>query len=577
MDVTPLLQQEIFGRFVLLEQLDAHGPETCRAVDLERELQPVVTVRRLPRWGNFTRKERQAFIAAGQLRGRAHGELLAMHVDAGEIEDVPYWASQYVPGVSLDRLVERAVDRGGLSKGLALTTGYCIAACLLDLSSDRFDRGDNPAVAPLVHPRRFILSWSGRPIFLGTSFEQAQPDDEEKRFSPPDYQGRIKPASDAFGLAGLLFELCTGLPFSAGVHLDGEGPLGAVPAELRRSMQKAISMDHTGVRELMHLVEQLMKAAGGGHFREVGRELETLCGDVKQAETALLEKEAAFARRRRNRLASLRKSEAASMRLRLRPASQEGPAVLERLPEGGEVPEEMVFVAGGRYLFGTEGSDTPPPEYVDVAPFMMDRHPVTNADYHRFVQATGAAMPAWWNGRFPEETALAPVVGVALEDAEAYARWVGKRLPTEVEWEFAARGFDGRPWPWGHEFDRDRTTTTWMQPWDTRVLAPVGGHPAGESPFGVADLGQAWEWTSTTFGSEGHVVRGGPWRNRIEPFTISNRSYELVAAADVTFRCCRSLQLPRVGLGVLTSMPGRAETPKNEALSEETNEDAEDR
>lgn len=548
MDSSPLLQQEIFGRFVLLEQLDAHGPETCRAVDLDRELQPVVTVRRQPRWGTFTRRERLAFLAAGQLRGRAHGELLAMHVDAGEIEDVPYWATQYVPGISIDRLIERAVDRGGLSKGLALTTAYCVAACLLDLSADRFDRGENTMVAPLVHPRRFILSWSGRPIFLGTSYEQVTPEDEESRFSPPDFQGRVKPAADAFGLAGLLYEMCTGLPFSSSASIDGEGPLGTVPVELRRSLQKAITMDHSGVRELMHLVEPLMKAAGGGHFSEVARELEALCLDVKNQEAALLEKDTALAKRLRKRVTRPRPADATTAKLRLRPASQEGPA---HIGPTGELPDDMVFIAGGRYLFGTFGSESTPPTYIDVAPFLIDKHPVTNAEFHRYVSATHAPAPSAWNGRYPEELARCPVVGVTPDEAEAYARWAGKRLPSEVEWELAARGFDGRPWPWGHEFDRDRTTSTWMQPWRSRVLAPIGSHPLGDSPFGVADIGQAWEWTSTEHTAGGRIVRGGPWRNRIEPFTISNRSHEIAAAPDVTFRCCRSVSVPRVGLGVV--------------------------
>jgi formylglycine-generating enzyme required for sulfatase activity len=566
-DSSPLLQQEIFGRFVLLEQLDAHGPETCRAIDLDRELQPVVTVRRQPRWGSFTRRERLAFVAASQLRARAHGELLAMHVDAGELEDVPYWATQYVPGLSIDRLIERAIDRGGLSKGLALTTAYCVAACLLDLSADRFDRSENTLVAPLIHPRRFILSWSGRPIFLGTSYEQAAPDDEEKRFSPPDFQGRIKAAADAFGLAGLVYEMCTGLPFSSAAHVDNEGPLGAVPVELRRSLQKAITMDHAGVRELMHLIEPLMKAAGGGHFSEVGRELELLASDVKNQEAVLLDKDAALAKRLRKRITRARPSEASTMKLRLRPASQEGPAFVERPPENGELPEEMVFVAGGRYLFGSFGSESMPPSYVDVEPYLIDRHPVTNAEYHRYVTATGAPLPAAWNGRYPEELARCPVVGVPPQDAEAYARWTGKRLPSEVEWELAARGFDGRPWPWGHEFERDRTTTTWMQPWKSRVLPPVGSHPSGDSPFGVGDLGQAWEWTSTEHVTGARIVRGGPWRNRIEPFTLSNRSHESTGSPDVTFRCCRSIAVPRVGLGVVPPpVPARTSTP-NPALS----------
>lgn len=569
-----LAQQEIFGRFVLLEQLDAHGAETSRAVDLERELQPIVTLRRLPRWGTFPKREREAFEAAQQLRSKAHGELIIPHVDAGVIEGLPYWATQYVPGISLDRVIERAIDRGGLSKAFALTTGYCAVACLLDLAADRFDRSANILVAPLIHPRRFIMSWGGRPFFLGTSYEQSLPDDEEQRFTPPNEARRAHPGADAFALAGLIFELCTGLSFAsdavtgAAADVTATGPLGQVPAELRRVLRAAIGLEHNGVRELMHVVEPLMKAAGGGHFSAIGAELVALCGDVQQQETAQLEREASLARRLRKRLARIKSSEAATMKLRMRPASQEGEALLDRGSNSSELPGDMVLVAGGRYLFGTFGSESVPPTYVDVAPFLVDRFPVTERDYLQFVEVTHSPMPASWAGRFPEERAGVPITGVTVEEAEAYASWAGKRLLSEIEWELAARGFDGRMWPWGAKFDRERMTRTWMRPWNTRVLEPVGGHsPQGDSPFGVADIGQAWEWTSSVPDDGGRIVRGGPWRNRLEPPTIANRSREEFPSPDVTFRCGRSVDIPRIGL----AKPLRA--VKNDPLDDDTNDD----
>lgn len=561
------MQQEIFGRFVLLEQLDAHGAETSRAVDLERELQPIVTLRRLPRWGTFPKREREAFDAARQIRSKAHGELIIPHVDAGVIEGLPYWASQYVPGISLDRVIERAIDRGALSKGFALTTGYCAVACLLDLAADRFDRGPNILVAPLVHPRRFIVSWSGRPFFMGTAYEQSQPDDEERRFTPANEAKRAHPGADAFALAGMIFELCSGLPFAANVDVAAEGPLGHVPAELRRVLQAAIDLEHNGVRELMHVVEPLMKAAGGGHFSELAAELAALCGDVQQQEAAQLEREGALARRLRKRLERIKSTEAATLKLRVRPASQEGEALLEEANRG-DLPGEMVLVAGGRYLFGTFGSESVPPTYVDVAPFVIDRFPVTERDYLQFVEATHSPMPASWAGRFPEERANVPITGVTVEEAEAYAKWAGKRLLSEVEWELAARGFDGRMWPWGAKFDRSLMAPVWMRPWNTRALEAVGGHsPQGDSPFGVADLGQAWEWTATTDKDGGRIVRGGPWRNRLEPPTISNRSREEFASPDVTFRCARSVDIPRIGL----AKPLRI--VKSDALDDDTSDD----
>ncbi|MBI1948796.1 MAG: SUMF1/EgtB/PvdO family nonheme iron enzyme [Deltaproteobacteria bacterium] len=556
-----LLQQEIFGRFVLLEQLDAHGAETCRAVDLSRELSPMVTVRRLPRWGRFTQREHRNFTDAAALRQRMHGELVASHVDHGEIEGVPYWASQYVPGVSLDRFIERAVDREYTDKALPLTVCYCVAAALIDLTGDRADRGPNASVAPLVHPRRVILGWSGRPVFLGTSYEQATPDDEERRFTPPKALGRLKPYADAYGVAGLIVESCTGMPFDANVEVTtARGPLGAVPAELHRAVAKAMRMEHHDARELLNLLEPLMKAAGGGHFSDCAAVMAELFADAHAADDAMLERDQARSRRLRKRLAkSDQVREAVTRKLHIRPASQEGPAFLEEQVDL-EVPAGMITVQGGRFLFGTA---LDAPRYVDVKPFLIDKHPVTHRELKAFLDATATSPP--WGGVYPEALADCPVVNVSHELATAYAAWAKKRLPSEVEWELAARGFDGRAWPWGHEFDRDRMPQTWMKPWGTRGTVPVGSYsPTGDSPFGVADVGQAWEWTADAGRGGTWVVRGGPWRNRVEPPQIGNRSHEDRPSADVTFRCVRSV----VGDG-----PARVPGTLNPALDEETNDD----
>ena len=561
MSVGRLLQQEIFGRFVLLEQLDAHGAETCRAVDMTRELSPIVTVRRLPRWGRFTQREHRNFVDAAALRQRMHGELVATHVDHGEIEGVPYWAAQFVPGVSLDRFIERAVDRDYTDKALPLTVCYCVAAALIDLTGDRADRGPNSAVAPLVHPRRVILGWNGRPVFLGTSYEQSAPDDEEHRFTPPKALGRLKPYADAYGVAGLIVESCTGQPFDANVDVTtARGPLGTVPAELHRAVAKAMRMEHHDARELLNLLEPLMKAAGGGHFSDCAGVLDELFADARAADEAMNERDDALARRLRRRLAKTDQvREAVTKKLHIRPASQEGPAFLEE-EESLEVPAGMITVQGGRFLFGTA---LDAPRYVDVKPFLIDKHPVTHRELKAFLDATGTAAP--WGQVYPEALADCPVVNVSHELALAYAAWAKKRLPSEVEWELSARGFDGRAWPWGHEFDRDRMAQTWMKPWSTRGTVPVGSFsPAGDSPFGVADLGQAWEWTADAGRGGTWVVRGGPWRNRVEPPQIGNRSHEDRPSPDVTFRCARS---------VVGDAPSRVAGPLNPALDEETSDD----
>jgi hypothetical protein len=135
-----------------------------------------------------------------------------------------------------------------------------------------------------------------------------------------------------------------------------------------------------------------------------------------------------------------------------------------------------------------------------VEAFLIDRFPVTNAQYKQFLDATGRGGPFGWQGRdYPEGKGDHPVTCVGWQQADAYARWAGVRLPTEAEWEKAARGTDGRTYPWGNEWRDDATRIDDPGSPQTRALTtPVGAFPAGASPYGVMDLaGNVAEWTST--------------------------------------------------------------------------------
>jgi iron(II)-dependent oxidoreductase len=118
-----------------------------------------------------------------------------------------------------------------------------------------------------------------------------------------------------------------------------------------------------------------------------------------------------------------------------------------------------------------------------VKAFLIDKYEVTNSEYKKFRSSH----------EFPFEKADHPVTGIGWHDAVAYAEWAGKRLPTEPEWEKAARGADGRKWPWGDIFERDRCNLG-------SDTAPVGGFPGDKSPYGVYDMaGNAQEWTASPF------------------------------------------------------------------------------
>jgi formylglycine-generating enzyme required for sulfatase activity len=163
--------------------------------------------------------------------------------------------------------------------------------------------------------------------------------------------------------------------------------------------------------------------------------------------------------------------------------------------------KEMVRVPAGKFLYGYPEVKRELPE------FWTDRTPVTNAEYARFVAATGHKPPKHWGGKAPpKELADHPVVYVSWRDAAAYAKWAGKRLPTEEEWEKAARGTDGRRYPWG-DWEDGRCNTKEA---GLNSTTPVGYYsPDGDSPYGCVDMaGNVWEWTSTKV-VDRRVARGG--------------------------------------------------------------------
>jgi formylglycine-generating enzyme required for sulfatase activity len=180
----------------------------------------------------------------------------------------------------------------------------------------------------------------------------------------------------------------------------------------------------------------------------------------------------------------------------------EFPMGLSLYPDGSEYPQHTVYVKG----------------------FWISKYPITMAQYRKCVEAGGCRRPEELYARKPLDF---PVIYVDWYDAQKYARWVGGRLPTEAEWEKAARGTDGRTYPWGNRWDPTKCNTPDGGPGDR---SPVGKYsPAGDSPYGVSDMaGNVWEWTSSLFRPypynpgdgrenpdirEARVVRGGAWRH----------------------------------------------------------------
>jgi len=156
------------------------------------------------------------------------------------------------------------------------------------------------------------------------------------------------------------------------------------------------------------------------------------------------------------------------------------------------------------------------PREVEVKAFLMDKYPVTNVRFKAFLDETGYRpedgsnfLKHWQGGKIPPGQEHFPVVWVSLKDAKAYAAWIGGRLPTDAEWQYAAGGPEKRKWPWGDAFNRGLCNA------DGDDLTPVDFYPGRASPFGIADLcGNAWEWTHGVVDEGMHLfafLRGGSY------------------------------------------------------------------
>ena len=239
----------------------------------------------------------------------------------------------------------------------------------------------------------------------------------------------------------------------------------------------------------------------------------------------------------------------------------------KRLPPVGPAPapppgtpevEGMAFVPAGDFVMGSDiGEENDGPRHlVWLDSYYVDLYETSNAEHQQCVAAK-ACRPPHSFGDADLTRPRHPVVGLDFADATAYCRWRGKRLPTEAEWERAARGTDERRWPWGNEFDPKKVNMRNPDDgWDKS--APVDAFPAGRSPVGAWQMaGNVWEWTTDWFSpiyyrqsqrrnpkgpnsGPRRMIRGGSWRYDI-PFYVSsyNRSHSRVGSRfrHVGIRC----------------------------------------
>jgi len=223
----------------------------------------------------------------------------------------------------------------------------------------------------------------------------------------------------------------------------------------------------------------------------------------------------------------------------------------------------MAAVPAGEFTMGsaTGDRDEQPVHKVYVDAFFMDKHQVSVGHYARFLDATHHEVPPEWSIMNRPQHQNRPVANVDWADAAAYCTWAGKRLPTEAEWEKAARGTDGRTYPWGNEPPTQFYATSGKEVWSNHsAVTPGGTFEEGKSPYGIYDMaGNVWEWVSDWYDPDyyktspqqnptgpttgGHkVIRGGSWGSGPKDLRSAERETHLPSfrGFGTGFRCAKT-------------------------------------
>ncbi|GIV95613.1 MAG: hypothetical protein KatS3mg057_0270 [Herpetosiphonaceae bacterium] len=482
------------------------------------------------------------FIQEAQLLARLRHPNLVRVIDYFVDQRGQFLVMEYVRGKDFSQLMISA--RGRLPVEQVIEWGMEICAVLDYLHQQR-----PPVIHRDIKPSNLKLSPNGEVIVIDFGIAKVQRPGHATRRAAKAYTSGYSPLeqyldkgtderSDLYALGATLYHLLGGVPPQEATDRAAGTPLTPlihrrpdVPPGIAAAIEAALALRPedrpTSAREFSQMLERAMQAALASPVDVVWPGTQPAVMHIRQ------------------------------------PAEPPSAQRIERRADSiiwHSDGKEMVLVAAGTFTMGSEDGDPDeqPLHHVDLPSFWIDRFPVTNAEYARFIAATGHRPPEHWHGlQPPAGMEDEPVVGVSWDDARTYALWAGKRLPSEAEWEKAARWDPAlgraRRYPWGDEWDPQRCNSREA---GAGAIVPIGIYtPQGDSPCGAGEMaGNVWEWTQSLYrpypyhpgdgrerpeGSGLRVVRGGSWSASAAFVRAANRNVSAPSNVDpeIGFRC----------------------------------------